>query len=117
MRWQPAKPRTRIKVVECGPGKWDERDHGLDIPHEIETIDFKVSGTGHERIERIYKEGCNNCRQIVGFNDKQVEHRIAAWLCSHACSFVLIDTKARSTVIGFERIDDAERFRREFVES
>ena len=52
MRWQPAKPRTRIKVVECGPGHWDEQDHGLDIPHGIDTIDFRITGTGHERIER-----------------------------------------------------------------
>ena len=115
MRWQPAKPRTRIKVVECGPGHWDEQDHGLDIPHGIDTVDFRVSGTGHHRIERTYTEGCVNCRKIVGFNEKQPEHRIADWLCRNACSFVLLlfDTKARATVIGFEREDDAEAFRRE----
>ena len=49
-RWQPPKLRTRIKVIECGRGHWDEQDHGLDIPHGIHTIDFKVTGTGHERI-------------------------------------------------------------------
>jgi hypothetical protein len=114
-RWQPAKPRTRIQVIECGPGHWDEQDHRLDIPHGIDTIDFKVTGTGHDRIERMYQDGCANRRTIIGFNDKQAEHRIAAWLCRHACSFVLFDTKARATVIGFEREEDAEAFRREFV--
>ena len=56
VRWGPAKPRTRIKVKECGAGNWDERDHGLDIPHGIHTIDFKVTGTGHELIERIFNQ-------------------------------------------------------------
>ena len=41
------------------------------------------------------------------------EHRIAAWLCQNASSFVLFDTKPRATVIAFE--DDAAEFRREFV--
>ena len=115
MRWQSAKPRIRIKVVECGLGNWDEQDHRLDYPHSIETIDFKITGTGHERIERIYKECCRDYRSVAGFNNKQAEHRIAAWICRHACSFVLFDTKARATVIGFEREDDAEAFRREFI--
>jgi hypothetical protein len=53
---------------------------------------------------------------VAGLNEKQPEHRIAAWLCQHACSFVLFDTKARATVIGFEREDDAEAFRRVFVD-
>jgi hypothetical protein len=73
-RWGPAEPKTRVKVAECGRGHWDEQDHGLDIPHAIETIDFK-----------------------------------------HACSFVLFDTKARATVIGFEREDDADAFRTKFI--
>ena len=47
--------------------------------------------------------------------EKQSEHRIAAWLSRHACSFVLFDRKVRATVIGFEREEDAEAFRREFV--
>lgn len=48
-------------------------------------------------------------------NEKQPGHRIAGWLCWHACSFVLFDTtKARATVIGFEREDDAEAFKRAF---
>src|SRR3712207_3716378 len=115
MRWQPAKPRQRIKVVECGAGRWDEKDHGLDLPGQLHTTDFRVTGTGHERIERSYKQGCLNCRRIVGFNEKQSEQRIAAWLCENACSFVLFDTKPRSTVIGFEREEDAQAFRREFV--
>ena len=114
-RWGPAKPKTRIKVVECGAGHWDEQDHGLDIPHGIDTLDFKVTGTGHERIEAIYSEACRNCRTVAGFDAKLPEHRIAAWLCQHACSFVLFDTKARATVIGFEREDDADAFRREFI--
>ena len=67
MRWSPAKPRTRIKVIECGAGHWDEQEHGLDIPHGIHTIDFKVTGTGHERIERAYTEGCRNNWQLVAF--------------------------------------------------
>ena len=57
-RWHPAKPKTRIKVVECGPGHWDEQDHGIDIPHGIETTDFRITGTGHERIERIFEDCC-----------------------------------------------------------
>lgn len=115
MRWTPATPRQRIKVVECGAGNWDEQDHGLDLPGPIDTIDFKVTGTGHERIEAVYRDGCANCRTIVGLNEKQPEHRIAAWLCRNACSFVLFETKARATVIGFEREEDADAFRLEFV--
>jgi len=115
VRWAPAKPKTRIKVIECGAGRWDEQEHKLDFPGPIETVDFKVTGTGHERIERIYRDCCADRRKVVGFNDKQLEHRIAAWICLHACSFVLFDTKARATVIGFEREDDAEAFRLEFV--
>ena len=115
MKWQPAKPKTRIKVIECGHGHWDEQEHRLDYPVGFDTIDFKVIGTGHERIERIYRECCADRRLIAGFNQKQVEQRIAAWICQHACSFVLFDTKARATVIGFEREDDAIAFRTEFV--
>ena len=48
-------------------------------------------------------------------SEKQDEHRIAAWICRHACSFVMFDTKARTTVIGFEHEDDADAFREEFV--
>ena len=40
---------TRIKVMECGSGRWDEQDHRLDYPADIDTIDFKVTGTGHAR--------------------------------------------------------------------
>jgi hypothetical protein len=115
MRWQPAKPRTRIKITECGPGYWDEQDHRLDFPGAIESIDFRVTGTGHERIERSYHEGCRNGWKIVAFAKRQRELEIAAWLCQHACSFVLFDTKPRATVIGFEREEDAEAFRREFL--
>jgi hypothetical protein len=115
MRWGPAKPKSRIKVTECGRGHWDEQDHGLDIPHGIETIDFKVTGTGHERIEAAFNEGCRNGWQIVAVPRGQRELEIAVWLCQHACSFVLFDTKARATVIGFEREEDAETFRKAFV--
>jgi hypothetical protein len=115
-RWQPAKPRTRIKVVECGPGFWDERDHGLDIPHEIETTDFKITGTGHGRIEGIFRDCCADRRAYAaGLRDTAAEQRIAKWLCLHACSFVLLDTRARSTIIGLERPEDAEGFRAEFA--
>jgi len=116
VRWQPAKPRERIKVAECGPGLWDEQDHGLDIPWAIHTTDFRVTGTGHRRIERMFQEGCGSPgRRLTGYDPKELEQRIAMWLCQHACSFVLFDTKARSTVIGFERPEDAEAFRREFL--
>ena len=111
MKWQPAKPRQRITVAERGPGHWDEQNHKLDFPGAIDTGDFRITGTGHERIERMYNEGCANRRLMTGFNEKQTEHRIAAWLCRHACSFVLSDTKARATVIGFEREDDVDAFR------
>ena len=82
----------------------------------IETTDFRVTGRGHERIERIYLDGCRERgREFVGYNERQPEQRIARWLCQHASSFVMIHTKARSTVIGLERDEDAEAFRREFV--
>lgn len=55
MKWGPRKPRTSIKIVECGQGHWDEKDHGLDIPHGLDTTDFRVTGTGHERIEQILR--------------------------------------------------------------
>ena len=116
MKWGPAKPKTRIKVMEWGAGHWDEQDHRLDIPHQIQTTDFKVTGTGHERIEKAYDEGCRNNWQLVAFSKNQRELEIADWLCQHACSFVLFDTKARATVIGFERDEDAEAFRSVFVQ-
>lgn len=117
MKWGPAKPRQPIKVVECGPGRWDEGDHGLDIPHEIETTDFKVTGTGHQWIERIFQDCCAERRTYAGgLGDTSAEHRIAKWLCLNACSFVLFDTKGRATVIGFEREDGADAFRCEFCE-
>ena len=90
MKWQPAKPRTRIKVIECGAGHWDEQDHGLDIPRGIHTTDFKLTGAGHERIERIeriFDQACRDCGIVAGLNEKQPEHRIAAWLFEHACSY------------------------------
>jgi hypothetical protein len=75
-----------------------------------------VTGRGHERIERLFQDGCRERgRKFTGYNEKQLEQRIAMWICCNASSFVLFDTKARATVIGFERPDDAEAFRREFV--
>ncbi len=116
MRWQPAKPRQPIKVFECGLGVWDEQDHGLDYPAPLHTIDFRVTGRGHERIETLFQNGCaERGRKFSPYNEKQHEQRIAMWLCCNATSFVLFDTKARATVIGFERPDDAEAFRQEFV--
>ena len=102
-------------MIECGRGRWDCEDHGLDYPDCIETTDFKVTGTGHDRLERIYRDCCADRRLVSGFSEQQGEHRIAAWICKHACSFVLFDTKDRATVIGFEREDDAEAFRQRFT--
>jgi hypothetical protein len=116
VRWQPAKPRLPVKVVECGPGKWDEQDHGLDYPGAIHTTDFRVTGRGHERIEQMFQNGCQERgRKFSPYNEKAAEQRIAMWICCNASSFVLFDTKARATVIGFEREEDAAAFRREFV--
>ena len=116
MRWTPAKPRLPIKVVECGPGLWDEQDHGLDYPAPIHTTDFRVTGRGHERIETMFQNGCaERGRRFTPYNDKAPEQRIAMWICCNASSFVLFDTKARATVIGFERDVDAEAFRQEFI--
>jgi hypothetical protein len=84
-RWQPTKPRTRIKVVECGAGRWDEQEHKLDFPHPIETFNFRVTGTGHERIERIYRDCCADRRKVAGFNEKQLEHRIAVMVGRCPC--------------------------------
>jgi hypothetical protein len=112
-RWGPAKPNTRIKVTDCGQSVWE--GHGLDIPHELETFNFRVAGTGHERIERIFCDCCADRRRLAAMNDKQPEQRIAGWICRNACSFVFFDTKARATVIGVERPDDADAFRREFL--
>ena len=116
MKWGPRKPRQPMKVVECGAGRWDECDHCLDYPMPIETTDFRVTGTGHKRIEHLFQNGCAECgRRFTPYDEKQPEQRIAMWLCQHAESFVMFDTKERSTVIGLERDDDAEAFRREFV--
>jgi hypothetical protein len=90
----------------------------LDIPHEIETTDFKVTGTGHERTERIFRDCCaEGPGYALRLGDKPAQQRIAKWLYVHASSFVLFDTKPRATVIGLSHEDDAEAFRREFVRS
>ena len=104
------------KVVECGPGKWDEQDHGLDYPATLHALDFRVTGRGHERIEQLFQHGCaERGRKFTGYDERQPEQRIAMWICCNASSFVLFDTKSRATVIGFERDDDADAFRREFI--
>ena len=113
MKWGPRKPHERMKVVECGPRTWD--DHGLDIPHDIETIDFKVTGTGHFRIEQIYLDCCHDRAALNLLDNKQADHRIGGWLSRHACSFVMFDTRPRCTIIGLEREEDADAFRSEFV--
>jgi len=115
-RWQPAKPRTLIEVVECGKGRWDECDHGLDYPGALHTIDFRVTGTGHRRIEALFQGGCaERGRRFAPYDEKSPEQRIAMWICCNASSFVLFETKTRATVIGFEREEDANSFRSEFV--
>ena len=75
-----------------------------------------MTGRGHERIETLFQNGCaERGRKFSPYNEKAPEQRIAMWICCNASSFVLFDTKARATVIGFERDEDAEAFRREFV--
>jgi hypothetical protein len=75
---QPAKSRTRIKVVECGTGHWDEQDHGLDISHGIGMIDFKLTGTGHKRIERMSHDCCADRQKCaVSMSEKPLEQSIA----------------------------------------
>jgi hypothetical protein len=60
-------------------------------------------------------------RNIVGENLRprsaveQLKQRIARWICCNASSCVLFETNARATVIGFERKEDAQAFRVEFV--
>jgi hypothetical protein len=118
VRWGPAKPRVPIEVLECGPGVWDEREHGLDYRGPPHTIDFRVTGRGHERIETMFQNGRQERgRKFAGYNEKQPEQRIAMWICCNASSFVLFDTKARATVISFEREEDAQAFRREFCKA
>ena len=79
-------------------------------------MDFRVTGRGHERIERIFEDGCRERgRRLAAYNEKQPEQRIAMWLCQRASSFVMFQTTTRSTVIGLEREEDAEAFRREFA--
>ena len=107
------KPPSRQPVLRlsgAGGSKTNEPT-SYTFPGAIETVE----GRGHERMKRIYRERCANRSLILGFNEKQGEHRFAAWLCRHACSFVLFGTKARATVIGFEREEDAEAFRRAFA--
>ncbi len=106
MKWQPAKPRLPIKVVECGSGRWDEQDHALDSPAALHTIDFRVTGRGHKRIEQLLQNGCAEPgRKFTPYNEKALEQ---------TSSFVMFDTKARATVIGFVHDEDVEAFRQEF---
>ena len=115
-KWQGRKPRTPLKVADCGPGKWEEHEHGLDYPDALHTWNFRVTGTGHFRIEQMFQDGCQERgRRFSPYNEEQPEQRVAMWICCNASSFVFFDTRGRSTTIGFERPNDAEAFKREFV--
>ena len=75
-----------------------------------------MTGTGHDRIETLFQNGCaERGRNFAPYNGKRPEQRIVMWICCNATSFVLFATKPQSTVIGFEREEDAEGFSREFV--
>ena len=78
MKWGPRKPKERMKVVECGTGRWD--DHRLDYPHEVVTTNFKITGDGHRRIESIYADCCHDRAARELLDEKQPDHRIGAWL-------------------------------------
>jgi hypothetical protein len=73
------------------------------------TIDSKVTGMGHERIETAYTEGCRDNWQLSAFGKDQRALDIAAWLCVRN-----VHPKTRSTVIGFECEDDADVFKSKF---
>jgi hypothetical protein len=52
----------------------------------------------------------------VGAAERELaEQRIAKSLCLNACSFVLFDTMARATMIGFVLDEDADAFRQESI--
>ena len=103
-------------MVERGPGKWAERDYGLDFPAAMHTVDFRVTGRGHERIETLFQNGyAERGRKFSPYDEDAPEQRIAMWICCNASSFVLFDTKGRRTIIGVERDEDADVFGREFV--
>ena len=75
-----------------------------------------MTGRGHRRIEQLYQNGCaERGRKFSPYDEKMPEQRIAMWICCNSTSFVLFDTRPRGTIIGFERPDDAEAFRREFT--
>lgn len=67
-----------MKVQECGTSKWDEGQHGLRLPHSIATIDFCVTGKGHERIEPLYRTYCDRGRCTYTIKPTMPEDRIAA---------------------------------------
>ena len=54
-------------------------------------------------------------RRLIGYEEKQLEQRIAMWLCQQASGFVMIDNQPRRTVIRLEHHEDAEAFKREFI--
>ena len=77
------------------------------------TSNFRVTGRGHHRIEALFHNGCRERGgKFAPHDEKQPEQRIAMWLCCHATSFVMIDARARSTVIGLEREEDAHAITR-----
>ena len=105
-----------MKVRECGTSEWDEGQHGLHLPHPISTTDFRVSGKGHQRIDRIYRTYCDRSACSFDALKTMPEDRMAAWLCQNCASFVLINTpRSAWTVISFLNDEDADSFRREFV--
>jgi hypothetical protein len=64
----------------------------------------------------MFQDGCQERgRKFVPYDGKQPEQRVAMWICCNASSFVLFDTRARTATIGFERPEDGEPFKRQFV--
>jgi hypothetical protein len=66
----------------------------------------------------MFEAGCGEPgRRFPGYDEKQLEQGIAMWLCQHASSFVMFDTRPRATIIRLSSDEDAKAFRREFVPS
>ena len=66
-----------MKVQECGKSEWDEQQHGLDLPYAFTTTDFRISGKGHDRIERIYRTYCDRSACSFDAPKTMPEDRIA----------------------------------------
>jgi len=105
-----------VKVQECGTSEWDEGQHGLHLPYPLSTTDFRLSGKGHQRIEKIYRNYCDRSRCEFEATQTMPEDRVAAWLCRNCASFVLIHTpRSAWTVVSFLHDEDAARFREAFI--